>query len=450
LRSPWFAVVVLFGMNLLNYIDRYVFFSAGPKISEELTFSDSQFGILSIAFMVVYTIVSPFVGWLGDRYNRPRLIAFGVALWSLATVGTAFSSGFYDMFFWRALLGIGEASYGVIAPALLADLFPPKRRGPVMGLYYLALPLGGAIGYLVGGWFAAYEWRHAFYVVGIPGMVAAFAGLLMHDPGRGASEGRPDLNAVRPKMSDYLEMLITPSFLWNTAGQAAVTFAIGAYAVWGSTFYQRVRGFDSKEAGAVIGAITAGAGLFGIIVGTWISDRWSRYSRRALLFWPGVAVLLAAPMGTMAILAPERTVSLGFLFAASLLMASVLGPSNTVTANVVAANRRAAGYAMCIFLVHLFGDISSPALVGAIADHFGTPAAAESSVGRFFASIGAVPTLSPTGPSNLTLGMLIVVPTLVLGAFCFFLGARTLPRDQDRAQSAPGGSPIEPGGFVGH
>ena len=165
-------------MNLLNYVDRYVFFSTGPEdLARNSHFSDTQFGILSVSFMVVYTIVSPLMGVLGDRYSRRRLLSFGVALWSVATVGTAFASGFCDMFFWRALLGIGEASYGIIAPALLADLFPPKYRGRVMGLYFLALPVGGAIGYGIGGWFSKHsDWRHAFWVVGIPGLVAAVAG----------------------------------------------------------------------------------------------------------------------------------------------------------------------------------------------------------------------------------------------------------------------------------
>src|SRR5258708_29968489 len=135
IANPYFALTVLFSMNLLNYVDRYVFFSAGPKINKELGFNDKQFGYLSVSFMVVYTLVSPFVGWVGDRYNRKRLLAFCVGLWSVATVGTAFARGYYDMFFWRALLGVGEASYGVIAPTLLADLFSFKRRGRVMGIY---------------------------------------------------------------------------------------------------------------------------------------------------------------------------------------------------------------------------------------------------------------------------------------------------------------------------
>jgi MFS transporter, Spinster family, sphingosine-1-phosphate transporter len=443
IKSPYFALVALFSMNLLNYVDRYVFFSSGPKISEELHFSDTQFGKLSVSFMVVYTIVSPLMGVLGDRYSRRKLLAGGVALWSLATVGTAFAGGFYDMFFWRALLGIGEASYGIIAPALLSDLFAPKYRGRVMGLYFLALPIGGAIGSGIGGWFSHQnDWRLAFWVVGIPGLLASVAGLLMHDPGRGASEGKATSKADRPDLADYLSIFRTPTFIYNTAGLAAVTFALGAYAVWAVTFYQRVRGMDGAQAGVWIGVITAIAGLLGISLGTVAADFLARFTRRAYLIWPGLAVAIAVPCIVGTILESDRRTSLAYLFVASIMMASVLGPSNTVTANVVPANRRAAGYALCIFLVHLFGDISSPLLIGYVSDLFGKPLVAASRAGQWLESIGARPTPSPTGPSNLTAGMLAVVPMLALGALFFLRGSKDLPADQEKARQAGGGDPL--------
>ncbi len=115
LGGPVLALVVLFAMNLLNYVDRFAFFAAGTHIQEALHVNDFWFGVLGVSFMIVYTIVSPVMGWMGDRYSRKMLLAGGVGLWSLATVGAAFSADFYHMFFWRALLGLGEASYGVIA-----------------------------------------------------------------------------------------------------------------------------------------------------------------------------------------------------------------------------------------------------------------------------------------------------------------------------------------------
>jgi MFS family permease len=457
-----FALATLFSMNLLNYVDRYVFFAVGAHIQKDLGISDTWFGPLSVSFMIVYTLVSPVVGWLGDRYNRRRLLAFGVGLWSLATVGTAFSQGFADMFVWRALLGVGEASYGVIAPALLADLFSTRTRGRVMGVYYLALPLGGALGYGIGGWVGGsawgaaiagellgqrQAWRATFLVVGLPGLVAALAGLALRDPGRGASEamapigdGAPSTGASRPRTADYLALFRNRTFLLNTAGMAAVTFATGAYAAWGSTFYQRVRGLTSQQAGAWLGGLTAAAGLIGIATGTWLADRLLRSTRRAYLLLATVAVLLAIPFGLAGLLDPEWRSSLALMFAAMILMAMVLGPCNTVTANVVPAGQRATGYAVSIFLIHLFGDISSPVLIGALSDFFGRPSVADSPIGRTLAALGARPVPSPTGPTNLTVGMLSVVPVLALGGVLFLLGSRHLAADQDRARQQGGGT----------
>ncbi len=438
--GKYFALTVLFSMNLLNYLDRYSFFAVGKHIQDDLHINELRYGWLSASFMIVYTVVSPLIGWLGDRYNRRVMLAFGVGLWSVATVGTAFSEGFWQMFFWRALLGVGEATYGVIAPPLLSDLFAPKYRGRVIGLYYLALPLGGALGYMIGGWVGDHwGWRASFWVVGLPGLLAALGGLVLHDPGRGASEGfHHSGKADRPKLEDYLALFRNRSFLYNTAGMAAVTFATGAYAVWGSTFYQTVRGMSATRAGASIGGLTAAAGLLGIGLGTGVAEFLLKITRRAYLLMASLAVMIAIPFGAFGIVDPNRTTSLALLFVAMVMMASVLGPCNTVTANVVPANQRAAGYALSIFLIHILGDISSPILIGAVAPFFGKTWVAESPVGQIFAAIGA----KPVHGSNLTIGMLSVVPVLALGSLFFLLGSRHLAEDQERARKHGVGNPL--------
>jgi MFS family permease len=428
----YFALIVLFSMNLLNYVDRYSFFAVGTHIQKDLHIQDDWFGVLGAAFMIVYTLVSPLVGWLGDRYSRRGLLAFGVGLWSLATVGTSFAHDFNQMFLWRALLGVGEASYGVIAPALLADLFPLKDRGRVMGLYYLALPVGGALGYGIGGFLSDHwGWRASFLVVGLPGLVVAIAGLMILDPGRGASEGHTFTGkAGRPRMTDYLHLFKTPTFVLNIAGMATVTFCTGAFAAWASTFYQTVRGMTAAQAGLWIGGLTATAGLIGIALGTAVADWLLRRTRRAYLLMSSLAVLTAIPFGLFAILDPDRASSLALLFAAMVMMSSVLGPCNAVTANVVPANQRAAGYAVSTFLIHLFGDISSPILIGVVSIQFGKPSLVASPIGRLLASIGA----TPVDGRNLTLGMLSVIPVLALGCLFFLFGSRHLAADQERAQ----------------
>lgn len=180
--------------------------------------------------------------------------------------------------------------------------------------------------------------------MGLPGLLAAVSGFVISDPGRGASDGTRTGVADRPRLKDYLELFRTPTFVFNTAGMAAVTFATGGFAAWGSTFYQTVRGMTSKQAGIWIGGLTALAGLVGISMGTWLADFSLRFTRRAYLLMASLAVVIALPLGFLAILDPDRRSSLGLLFGAMMLLASVLGPCNAVTANVMPANRRAAGY----------------------------------------------------------------------------------------------------------
>ncbi|HKI18715.1 MAG TPA: MFS transporter, partial [Isosphaeraceae bacterium] len=250
-----------------------------------------------------------------------------------------------------------------------------------------------------------------------------------------ASEGgTASAGSARPSLHDYFELFRTPTFLYNTAGMAAVTFATGAYAAWGSTFYQRVHGLSATDAGKWIGLLLVVAGLTGIVLGMFLPDILLKFTKRAYLLLAALAVLGAVPLGAIGILDPEYRSSLAFLFFASVLMSMVLGPCNTVTSFVVPANRRAAGYALFIFLIHLFGDISSPIILGGISDLFGKPSVVDSSIGKFFASIGA----SPVGGTNLTVAMLAVVPVLAMGFVFFLIGSGYLARDQERARGAGG------------
>lgn len=305
-----------------------------------------------------------------------------------------------------------------------------------MGVYYLALPVGTALGFVLGGTIAdALGWQAVFFVVGLPGLVAAFAALVMSDPGRGASEvAGSQLKTARPGMSDYVELFKTKSFVFNTLGMAAVTFATGAYATWGSTFYQRVHNLTAGQAGQRIGPLLVGAGLIGILLGMFVPDILYKLTKRAYLVLAAVAVLGAIPLGLLGILDHDTNSSFGYLFGASILLSMVLGPCNTVTANVVSPNRRAAAYAAFIFFIHLLGDISSPIILGWISGLFGNPNVMASPIGRFVASLGA----TPVGDTNLTMAMLSVGPVLALGFVFFAIGAIYLPRDQETIRGAGG------------
>jgi hypothetical protein len=234
--------------------------------------------------------------------------------------------------------------------------------------------------------------------------------------------------------------LRTPSYLFNVAGLAAVTFATGALAHWAPTFYQRVRLMEETQANLWIGGLTATAGLLGIGLGMVLPDVLRKRTDRGYLLWASLVVLASVPVGLFGFLSPNRVVSLGFLFVAMVLLASTLGPCNTVPANVIPANRRAAAYALQIFLIHLFGDISSPPLIGWLSDWLGRDDVARSPLGQMLARLGATPVATPDGVKNLTAGMLIVAPMLVLGGLFFLRGSRYLARDQERAHEAAAAS----------
>ncbi|HEX7251563.1 MAG TPA: MFS transporter, partial [Thermoanaerobaculia bacterium] len=197
-RSARTGLAVLTLINLFNYLDRYVISSLVESLKKsELALSDTQAGSLATAFLVVYMLTSPIFGTLGDRSARPRLLAIGVGIWSIATALGGFARNFLGLFAARATVGIGEAAYGTVAPALLADYFPKEKRGRVFAVFFAAIPIGSAAGYVLGGLIDQHlGWRYAFFIAGAPGLLLALACLTLVDPPRGARD--EDMKAAAP------------------------------------------------------------------------------------------------------------------------------------------------------------------------------------------------------------------------------------------------------------
>jgi MFS family permease len=218
-QSARTALGVLTGLNVLNYVDRYVGAAMLPLILSSLALSDAQGGLLQSAFILSYSLVSPLAGWLGDRYARLRLAAGGVLVWSVATVASGLAPSYAMLLLARTVIGVGEASYAVVTPSLLSDLYPPERRARVFAIFYAAIPVGTALGYALGGTIgSAFGWRTAFFAAGAPGAVLALALLAVAEPTRGASDGAdarpPTPMALRPSL---LALRARPSYVFNTA-----------------------------------------------------------------------------------------------------------------------------------------------------------------------------------------------------------------------------------------
>ncbi len=428
--------VALFCMNMLDYLDRNLMMSMQPQIKAELDISNFQWGLLTSIFLVSYSLFSPIMGWLGDRSRRTWLLGAGVGVWSLATIGSGFARSYGHMALARSVLGIGEATYGVIAPTILLDLFARERRARLMSAYYLAMPIGSALGISLGSIIASkLNWHLAFFLVGGPGLAAALLAVVLPEPVRGASEGvdTEQLKAderAGARREDYLGLMVNSSYIYSVLGMAAYTFAIGGMLVWVPNYLFSTRGFDQARAGTILGVVTLGAAVLGMSAGGWIADRLARTKPQALFLVPAVAMFGSIPFVLTALFTNVEPVIFAAIFVAEALMFVNTGPCNAIIANVVQPNLRAAAYAIALFAVHFLGDIWSPSLIGKVSDLFGDAKTMNGVAGRALHSIGAVPTqVAGLPPENIVAGLLVVVPALLLSGILLFTGARYLPRE---------------------
>ncbi len=436
---------VLFAINLLDFTDRWALAGVLPYLQAELKINDAAAGSLNTYFLISYAVLSPLMGWAGDRFRRTHLLAAGIGLWSLATVGTGLSQDYNHLCLARSLLGVGEATYAVLAPSLLMDLFDRKSRSKVLAGFYLAMPLGFAVGVMLGAYIAGHSkpwvagtflapyggWRLAFFVVGLPGLLAAIAALFLPEPIRGLSEGvDPERLRQHEKAgaswADYVDLMVNSSYTYVVFGLCAYTFAFGGLAYWLPSFLERVKGLPADKATMVLAGTTLAASLVGMAAGGWLADYLAKTRPKALFVVPGVSMLLAVPCVVLALLWAQSTAGIiGWLFLAEALMLANTGPSNAVIANVVSPNMRATAFAASNFAVHVLGDVWSPWLMGLVSDYLGQPDTAATSLGRTLASVG----IAPVGGKNLMAGMLIVVPAVALGGLVLLAGARHLPRE---------------------
>ncbi len=371
------ALSVLTLINLLNYLDRYVVAGIVPDLkAAPLGLSDSQIGLLTTAFMLVYMLAAPIFGALGDRGSRTRPIAIGVLLWSIATLVSGFADSYAHLLGARALVGIGEAAYVAIAPALLSDCFPVAQRGRVLAVFNMAIPVGAALGYIVGGLMSHhYGWREAFFVAGAPGIVLALFVLRLPDPPRGSQDppqpsttGAVASEATDSAASVYLSLLRRSVYMLVVLGYAAYTFALGGLAVWMPNFLERVHHIPAVKATTSFGAIVVVTGFVGTFVGGWLGDYGLKYSRQAYLWMSGWVTLLAAPFAFVALTADAPSAYYPAIVVAELLLFMSTGPINSAIINLVSPTQRASAIALSMFTIHLLGDVPSPTLIGWLSD----------------------------------------------------------------------------------
>ncbi|HVJ93314.1 MAG TPA: MFS transporter [Labilithrix sp.] len=382
IRRPATILALLTGLNLLNYLDRLVVSAVLPKLQEELALSNFQGGLLATVFLVGYFLTAPLFGALGDRFPRKVLIAAGVLIWSVATIASGLVTGLWSLILARALVGVGEASYATLAPTVIDDITSPERKGRALAIFYIATPVGGALGYLVGGFIEhRWGWRSAFFVAGGPGMLLALVCLLVAEPARKLATDKP--NVVR----DMEKLLKVDLYRQGVIGYCAYTAAIGAFSYWAPKFLYARYALPLATANFRFGIITVVAGALGTIIGGRWADRAANAKAtptggetqlpeaveasrvRKLLHVCATGSAVGAPLAIGCFLAPNPTIFFVLTFMAIAFLFLTTSPINAVILQAVPTELRASAMALTIFAIHIFGDLWSPPLVGLLADH---------------------------------------------------------------------------------
>ncbi len=444
------ALILLLGINLFNYIDRQVLAAVVPAIRDEFFGNGSApgpvvefflgllgkflgsnpenalIGLLAMAFMATYMLMAPVFTML--RWKRWWIVAAGVAIWSLASGASGLATTFGMLLLTRCLVGVGEAAYGPVAPAMISDMYPERVRGRVLSWFHLAIPVGCALGFALGGLVGtSLGWRWAFYLVVPPGLLLGLLCLFMREPQLGLADGTQATPQRRLGLKEAKILLKTPSYLLNTLGMAMMCFAMGGVAFWTPSYVHEFRGVPNlAQINLIFGAILVVSGLGATLTGGLLADKLRARFPGSYFLVSGCAMLVGFPFFVASLYVPFPY-AWGCIFMACVCLFFNTGPTNTILANVTHPSIRAAAYALNILLIHSFGDVISPLVIGAITDASG---------------------------GNMNTGFLVVSVLVLVAGLVWLWAARYLARDTALATKqldgdGSGGGPGTPGGSGG-
>lgn len=424
-RITRLSLALLLALNLLNYIDRYVLAAVEPKIRhvffppevapgdaarDQLMAAMAKTGSLATAFLLSYMLAAPIFGMLAERMSRWMLVAIAVAVWSLASGASGLAETFPLLVLTRCFVGIGEAGYGPAAPTMIAELYPVEQRGTMLAWFYMAIPVGSALGYALGGAVSQHwGWRAPFFLVAPPGLLLASCCLLMPAPRAAVVTPRHP----RATVADYRSLLGIPSYVLATLGMAAMTFAIGGFSFWMPAYlHDAAHAGDLATVNVRFGMITVVAGLIATLAGGWLGDFLRRYVSGAYFIVSAAGIVVSAGFIVLMMQAADAGPSPSPLLWVWIALAVFFlflntGPSNTILANVTRPTVRANAFALNILVIHAFGDAISPPILGAIA-------------GRSWDA-----------------ALSVVCGVMVLAGILWFWGAAFLARDTAAAEGAP-------------
>jgi MFS family permease len=375
---PIVVVLFLTVVNLLNYFDRYIVQAVEPSITAEFSLSNAQAGYVVSAFVLGYFVFSPLFGFLGDRFDRRRVMAAGLVAWSAATALTSFASGVTTFVLSRILVGVGEACYGAIVPAYLKGRIPDTIVfNRALSIFYVAIPVGSALGYVAGGQIAAvYGWRNLFLMAAAPGVVLALGFLMLRAEGMQRTPGQDGgTGGVTVGMR---RILGSPVLVLVILGYVLNTFALSAVAAFvvrhGTTL-----GLSASEAATYFGIILVGTGLCGTLGGGMLASRIARQrtdSIKSFMAFVTYSTLLAVPFLALCFAAQSSWLFLCSCAVAELLIFAGVAPLNSIIVSRAPVGFEAFTQGVTIFAIQLFGGFLGPVIIGWVADVHGVLAVA--------------------------------------------------------------------------
>ena len=365
------ALWLLLAINLFNYIDRQILAALEPDIRATFFTSGdvnamTKTGLLGSAFLITYMLSAPLLGFLADRFSRWIIIGAAVIFWSLATAASGLAATFAILFATRICVGVGEGGYGPAAPTILSDFFPIERRGRILAIFCAAIPVGSALGYVIGGVIGAHlGWRSAFYILAPPGLLLGIICFWQRDPR--VAPHHLIQKSPRRHIVDYVRLFRTRSYLVNCIAQTLMTFAAGGLGYWISA-YLEFRHQSPAAGRTIFGLITVVAGLSSTLIGGFVADK-LRPRFPGSYFWvSGIGMLIACPVFIASLFIPFPAAWIAMFLAIFFLFLNT-GPSNTALANVSLPSVRATAFAVNIFVIHFLGDVQANWMLGYIGGH---------------------------------------------------------------------------------
>jgi len=377
-------MIVLFLINLLNYMDRFAIAGILERIKDYFKINNAQAGLLQTVFVCSFMALAPLFGYLGDRYSRKLMIVLGVTLWSLTTVAGSFVPAhlFWLFLLLRCLVGVGEASYSCVAPTIIADMYKHDTRTTMLAIFNIAIPLGSGLGYIVGSNVAKAfdQWQWALRITPAFGALCVLLLIfLVKEPVRGSIEGA-NIQKRSSWFFDVKQILKIKSFILISLGYTWVAFALGSLSWWGPIFLEKghilAKGNedekDKENVSLYFGIITCAAGIIGVLLGSEVARRYRRINKRGDPIICGTAVILAMPFlfGVLILSKDYLVLTWIFIFMAETFLCSNWALISDMLMYIVIPTRRATASSILIFIMHLFGDASSPYIIGEISDYF--------------------------------------------------------------------------------